>query len=276
MFFHGNRRERLFEGHAVALSLHRLLHRATGAPKFVTEADLRAEFRLGPSTTIILTGTDQDPPLERWWKYGEDARRESIANLRQLGVGVVTVPNYSLFADAPRWDDMHSMKRIALVHAEFLQGGVAAALHVNARSDRDIERWTDFVERRPEVTHLAYEFTTGPGRAGRCEVHAQWLAKLARRVGRPLTLIVRGGVEILPVLAEAYASVVVVETSAFMKAMKRQRAVVSGNDGLRWERVPTAANAPLDDLMEHNVRMATDAIRLLGAPLIEAQGAAAA
>ena len=142
---------------------------------------------------------------------------------------------------------------------------MAAALHINARSGRDIERWIAFVAQRPEITHLAYEFTTGAGRAERSAVHAGWLAKLARQVGRPMTLIVRGGVEILPILTEAYASVAVVETSAFMKAMKRQRAVVSGNAGLRWEHVPTAANADLDDLVEHNVRLATDNIRLSNA-----------
>jgi len=259
--YHGNNRERLYGGPAVALSLYRVLRRATGEPRFVTESELRAEFRLSPDTVIILTGTDQDPPLERWWRYGV-RRPEIIATLRRLGVKIVTTPNYSLFANSPRWDDMHSMKRIALVNSEFLLAGLASALHVNARSDTDVQRWIRFVSDREEISHLAYEFTTGSGRAERREIHAHWLSKIAKSAGRPLTLIVRGGTEVLPILAEAFHSLIVLETSAFMKTMKRRRAVVDGNAGLSWEHVPTAADSPLDDVFEHNVRHCVDCVRL--------------
>jgi hypothetical protein len=34
-------------------------------------------------------------------------------------------------------DDLHSIKRIALVHSEFLDEGLPAALHVNGRSEAD-------------------------------------------------------------------------------------------------------------------------------------------
>lgn len=53
---------------------------------------------------------------------------------------MVTTPNYSLSIDQPRWDDLHSLKRIAIVHEEFLNEGLPAALHVNARTDKDWER----------------------------------------------------------------------------------------------------------------------------------------
>jgi hypothetical protein len=54
---------------------------------------------------------------------------------------MATTPNYSLFVDRPRWDDLHAMKRIAIVHGEFLEAGMPGALHVNGRTDRDFERW---------------------------------------------------------------------------------------------------------------------------------------
>jgi hypothetical protein len=264
LLFHGNRRERLFEGPAVALSFHRLLHRDSGAPRFASARELRAAFGLAEGANIVLSGTDQDPPLERWWRFGAD-RPSIIAALRGLGISLVTAPNYSLFADAPRWDDMHSMKRIALVTAEFLAGGLPAALHVNSRSERDAERWSEFVASRPEVTHLAYEFTTGAGRAGRDKLHAHWLAHIAGHAGRPLTLVVRGGSDVLPALSASFAELVIIESSAFMKTMKRQKAVLAGNASLRWEHVPTAADAALDDLLHHNVRLCSDALRHLAA-----------
>ena len=276
MVYHGQRRERLYTGPVVALSLHRLLHRASGEPKFASEAELRAAFGLSPGTKIVLTGTDQDPPLERWWAYGAERRAAAIAALRELGVSLVTTPNYSLFVDTPRWDDLHSMKRIALVNSEFLNGGLASALHVNARTDTDIDRWAVFVEPREEINWIAYEFTTGSARVERQEIHARWLARLAGRTSRPLKLIVRGGVEILPILIDAYEEVTVIETSAFMKALKRQRAILSGNAGLAWESLPTEAGAPVDDMFEHNVRLTTEAIELLSAPPLSKTGAAAA
>ncbi|MGH6985548.1 MAG: hypothetical protein ACRED9_01750 [Caulobacteraceae bacterium] len=276
LLFHGNRRERLYGGAAVALSLHRLLHRQTGVPKFATAAALRAEYRLSAETIIILTGTDQDPPLERWWKYGTE-RASTIAALLSLDVSLVTTPNYSLFANAPRWDDLHSMKRIALINSEFLGCGLPAALHVNARAERDAERWVEFVADRSEITHLAYEFTTGSGRMHRSALHAKWLTEIARAAGRPLTLIVRGGFDILPILTEAFASVVIIESSAFMKTMKRQQAVITGNVGLKWEHKPTSADAVLDDLFEHNVRLCSESLRRLAAPtVVGRKGVAAA
>ena len=276
LIYHGQRRERLYTGQAIVLSLHRLLHRATGEPKFASETALRAAFGLSNETKIILTGTDQDPPLERWWAYGAETRAAIIAAIKGLGVSLVTTPNYSLFVNTPRWDDLHSMKRIALVNAEFLAGGVASALHVNARTDTDIDRWAAFVRSREEINCIAYEFTTGSARAERQEIHARWLAKLAAETSRPLRLIVRGGIEILPILTDAFEAVTVVETSAFLKAMKRRRAVVSGNAGLAWEFVPTEAGVPVDDVFEHNVRLTTAAIELMSAPPLSKPCVAAA
>lgn len=163
-----------------------------GASCFADHDALCAAFRIAPGTPIILTGTDEDAPIERWWGLGEDKRRAVIRSLRKA-VAPATTPNYSLFTDAPRWDDLHAIKRIALVHAEFLAEGLPAALHVNGRTDTDFRRWGDYIAARPEVTYLAYEFSTGTGWAGRMEKHAAWLAGLAKAAGRPLALVVRWG-----------------------------------------------------------------------------------
>lgn len=167
------------------------------------------------------------------------------------------------------------MKRIAIVYAEFLEGGLPSALHVNARSDTDIDRWTSFVAERSEITHVAYEFTTGSGRAERRKIHARWLARLGRSVNRALTIVVRGGFEILPILTDAFESVVVLETSTFMKTMKRQRAVIGVKGELTWERAFTATDATLDDLFEHNIEHSL-AWTAQGAPLLETQREVAA
>lgn len=251
MVFHRTSRAGPFISPATALSLYQLFHRRTGHLRYNSRDELLEKFGLAPNTRLVLTGTDQDPPIEGWWKLSEE-RRPIIRKLRDLGIGLATTPNYSLFIDQPRWDDLHAMKRIGLVHEEFQSEGLPTALHVNARTELDVQRWTEYLGNRPEITQIAYEFATGTGWAGRQEVHAQWLAGMARAVGRPLHLIVRGGIDVLPVLADAFTRVSVVETSIFMKTMKRRRAVVDNRGALKWEPALTPAGALLDALLEEN------------------------
>lgn len=271
VIFHGNRRESAVLHRAVALPLYRLFGRRTGTPHYTNHAALCAAFGIASGTTIILTGTDRDRPLERWWGLGEGGRRPIVRALKAAGVGLVTTPNYSLFIDRPRWDDLHAMKRIAIIHQEFLSEGMPAALHVNGRTETDFRRWADYVAARPEVTHIAYEFTTGTGWVGRSELHATWLAGLAAAVGRPLHLVVRGGVEALPKLTPAFARITSLDTSIFMKTMMRQRAVPAGNARLAWRRASTPAGAPVDDLFADNLTMVDHWYADVAAPPIAAK-----
>lgn len=236
----------------VALPLYSLFDRRTGLPRYASHETLCEAFGVKPHSTIVLTGTDRDPPLERWWEFGEERRRRLIQAMKAVGIGLVTTPNYSLFIDRPRWDDLHAIKRIAIIHGEFLREGMPAALHVNGRTESDFRRWAAYLIARPEITHLAYEFTTGTGWAGRQEQHARWLTELAGEVGRPLHLVVRGGLEVLSTLAGAFAGTTVLDTSIFMKTMKRQRAFAKTNAALGWMRSPTERGAPIDGLFADN------------------------
>jgi len=251
MIFHNSRRTEAARLPVAALPLSRMFNRRDGSPRHYSHAGLCQAYGIEPGNLVVLSGTDHDAPIERWWGLGETRRRELIRNLLHIGVAFTTTPNYSLFIDTPRWDDMHAMKRIALVHQEFLSEGLPAALHVNGRTETDFGRWSEYVASRPEITHLAYEFTTGTGWAGRQQQHAEWLCNLAGSVARPLTLVLRGGMEVFPTLAVAFASVTLLDTSSFMKAMMRKRAVLNGTLG--WCSAPTSTGAPVDDLLAHNV-----------------------
>jgi hypothetical protein len=168
-----------------------------------------------------------------------------------MGVSFTTTPNYSLFTDVPRWDDLHAMKRIALVQQEFQSEGLPAGLHVNGRTDTDFRRWTEYLVAHPEISHLAYELTTGTGWTGRQELHARWLCDLAAGVGRPLNLVLRGGIEVAGRLARSFAQVTVLDTTSFFKTMMRQRALLNGH--LDWLPAPTDAGAPVDELLAENL-----------------------
>lgn len=252
VIYHRTGRRALPLSETVALPLYSLFDRRTGLPRYASHDTLCEAFGVKPRSTIVLTGTDRDPPLERWWEFGAERRRTLIQAMKAVGIGLVTTPNYSLFIDRPRWDDLHAIKRIAIIHEEFLREGMPAALHVNGRTESDFRRWAAYLIGRPEITHLAYEFTTGTGWAGRQEQHAQWLTELAGEAGRPLHLVVRGGLEVLPTLAGAFAGTTVLDTSIFMKTMKRQRAYAKTNAALGWMRSPTERGAPVDRLFADN------------------------
>jgi hypothetical protein len=149
---------------------------------------------------------------------------------------------------------MHAMKRIAIVFAEFANGGIACALHPNGRTEKDFERWAEFIAERDEVTMLAYEFITGPGRRARQPWHLTRLAELARQARRDLDIIVRGDPRVIAFLREHYRRVIYIETTAFMKTLKRQRAERHGNNRLRWATAPTGPDESVDDLFVHNLQ----------------------
>lgn len=254
VIFHGSARAARVAPPAAALSLYQMLNRRTGEPKHPSHEALCAAYGIALGTPVVLTGTDRDRPLERWWGLGSDRRRTVIRAAKAAGVVAATTPNFSLFLDRPRWDDLHAMARIAIVHWEFLDEGLPAALHVNGRTEADFQRWTAFLTDRPEITHVAYEFATGTGWAGRREQHAAWLISLAQSVGRPLAIVLRGGADVLPELAKAYARTTVLDTNVFMKTVKRQRAILAG-DGVQpaWRPSPTPPGAPLDGLLADNL-----------------------
>jgi len=256
IFQHGNRRTGDHPPDTIAISLSKLFYRRTGNPKFSSATELRSALKLDPLDRVIVTGTAQDPLIEPWWGIGEQKRRAIIRNLKVLGIELATTPNFSLFTQRPRWDDMHSMKRIALVHSEFLQEGLPCALHVNGRTDRDMERWAEYVRDRDEVSTLAYEFTTGAKWKGRRELHMKWLANIADKASRPLDLIIRGGTASLPELRNHFRSVTLLEATSFMHAMKRKIAIM-GNDGkLKWHSHPTPPGQNVDSIVWTNITAA--------------------
>src|SRR3546814_9774851 len=59
------------------------------------------------------------------------------------------------------------LKRILMATVEMMQAGLPTALHANARTERDFERWGELIAERPEIQYLAFEFATGAGRGER-------------------------------------------------------------------------------------------------------------
>lgn len=266
LIYHGYRRQQKLAVPAAAIKLVQLFDRRDGAARFQDRGALMHQFMLSPETLLLASGVDDDPAIERWWAIGARARREVITSMRRCGIALVTCPNYSLCLDWPRTGDLAAMKRIALCYEEFAEAGQSAALHVNGRTDFDFHRWGKFLAKHPSITHVSYEFTTGAGRQSRRDMHIAWLAELPDRAGRPLDIVVYGDSAVARTLANHYRSVTWIETTSFIKAVHRQKAVRSGNDRLSWDNAPTPESAPIDDLVADNIAETAAWFRLHRSP----------
>jgi hypothetical protein len=213
-----------------------------GRLRFPDGFAMRRAFGLDADTAILLSGIDQDADVEGL----------IIRAMPDFGIAMVTTPNFSLALTEVRPTQMHAMSRIAIAHHEFIAANVPAALHLGAATERDYERWAEFIASRDEITHVAVDFSTGPARAERKDFHLNCLRALASRVDKPLHLIAKGRVDAIVPLARSFAGVTYIDTTAFQKTMRRRRLLIGDNGRLRECAVTTAPDEKLDGLWEEN------------------------
>lgn len=267
-------RNSILKENTIALPLYALFHMGKGEILVRDRSELSKKFLIPANATIVATGVARDAKVEGWWGLAD--RSAIIQGLRALGIAVVTTPNYSLFTDVPRPDNLHAMKRIGLSWVELVQNGVPAALHLNSRTEQDYGRWTSFLQEREEVSAVSFEFGTGAGRPGRIDFHVKQLCKLADEVDRPLILILRGGARYLRQLRLHFHQVVFVDSEGFSRTLKRRRATIDERGRLRWQRIHTAQGEPLDELLAHNVEQVRRArVRLPQGVSMKARSSAA-
>jgi hypothetical protein len=250
LLYHGNRRRAPLACGTVAIPLFKMYGR-TGLPRYASLGDLYEDFHIASGTNIILVGSGQDKNIEKWWGLSQN-RRALIDHFAGLGITLVTSPNFSLFTDVPRYDDLYNIKRIGVAWQEFVAGGVSCALHINARTDRDYDRFAEMIAQRDEITEIVFEFGTGGGWPGRRQFHARHLAELAKATSRPLRLIMVGGSAVLNILAPAFQKLTYIDTVGFMATIHRQQLV---GEKRRIFRVPapTDLGEPVDELLVANV-----------------------
>jgi len=211
-----NRRERL-DAPFITVPLIQLINLDNGELRFQKREELADHFGFSADAKIIFSGVMEDVPLERYWYV---RNRELILALKKLEPILVTSPNFSSFCNAPRWDNMFNLKRIAICWNEFVAAGIPTALHMNARTPHDWQRWTKFIKERPDIRSISFEFATIKG--SRKPWYVRRLLELAKNVDRELQLVIRGGKRYISRLGKIYENVTFLDTDAFMKATMRQ------------------------------------------------------
>jgi len=243
---------------AVAISLYSIIDHRTGLARFASRQELLQRFKIDPGARVILTATDKDRRVENFWHVLR--AKKTAESLRRLRPALVATPNFSMHADTVRHDNLLSMARIVACLEEFAAARLPVAVHVNGRTPHDFLRWIEYLNASPGIYAVSYEMGTMGRSAPRRAWHAEQLIALARGVNRPLTLLIRAGSSHLSELSTAFDQVIALDTSAHMKAKKRQSATSAGGR-LTWEPSPTARGAAIDTLLLHNIRVCRRATR---------------
>lgn len=234
-----------------AIPLRSLFRAKKGNAIDKSRASLATRFAIRPNTNLLVTGVSFEQPIEDYW--GNARSGTFLDELAALQPTLVTTPNFSLFSDTPRNDNLYNMKRIAICWHELANRLIPTALHLNARTDHDWRRWGEFLTGHSEITSVAFEFATGAAPLKRSKWYLRQLVVLADNIGRPLQLIVRGGWSLLPILRNHFNQVVFIATDPLMRARKRRRLVLLPGVKPVWRRVSYIKNDKLDALFLQNV-----------------------
>jgi hypothetical protein len=236
-----------------ALPFTKALRREDGADRARTASELRDSFGVKPRFGWVLTGVQQDTHVERTWRLRQAAA--VLARLKRSGVVMATTPNFSLYLDAPRHDNLHAMKRIAWMWYLLQEAGIPAALHINGRTEHDFMRWAEFARQHPELRAVAFEFLTGTSGVDDIPVYLKRLQRFAREAGRPLWLLVRGHNELRHELAPHFERVIVLDANPYQKTIHRRAGHLTSNGRLRFSKSPTETPKQLTALLRHNLNV---------------------
>ncbi len=248
---HNSAREGVLNFPIIAVPFYRIIDFNKGILRYHDRETLAKKFSIHPNARIIISGVQRDNEIERYWTLAN--RPALLEQLQALDINLITPPNFSVLTGVPRSDNLHAMKRIMIAYAEMMRAGLPTALHVNARTERDYERWTEVIATRGEIKCLSVEFATGAGWGDRIDWHVSRLQTLAATVKRPLRLVMRGGGRKMEILRRSFDKVTIIDTDAFTKTRCRKRAIFTNAGELVWGNYPTEKGAPIDELLQHNI-----------------------
>jgi hypothetical protein len=247
----------------VALHLYQVFRKGPDGGyrcRFANGAQLRARYRLRPDTRIILCGVAIDRRLELFWAHH---RKDEVgAQLAQLGLVGVTVPNFSFFTDVTRYQILRNRKRIVLVTERLSEAGVPVAPHLNALTPRDWEFWFELLRDHPTTSVVALEFQTGLSTLQEGRDALAKVADLQQKLGRLLHPILVGGAKHYLEAQALFSRFTVLDSRPFMEAQARRQLTGDREQGFRWTKFPTEKGEPIDRLFEANLALYPEKLKL--------------
>lgn len=130
----------------VALHLGRVIGDAGAAVTAKHRGDVRAAYGLGPRTRIALEGYVEDRVLEGLWAN----RRTIIGDLAQMDLDVVLAPNFSVWSDAPRFEQLVQIRRAFAMYHEMVEAGLRVIPDVSfSMFEPDGRLWAQWINDQP-------------------------------------------------------------------------------------------------------------------------------
>ena len=253
LIHHGYSRDELLGCPVVALAtsqVFRLDKSGAYRPIADTAESLRIQFRLQPSTRIVLRGTAKDPPLERYWKYRR--RDDAPRMMAGLGLSLVVGPNFSHFLDVPRTDNLFNRKRQLICLGEMAAAGLNPVPHLSAVMPGDWSFWRDYLKSNTSIRQVAVEFQTGNKGGEEGTKAVMRLSHLRDQLGRDIHPILIGGTQFLTRFASEFDDFTLIDSNPFMKGVKR-KAFDASKASRSWDPRPTPPGEPIDPLIAQNI-----------------------
>lgn len=249
---HGYRRVVPLNWPVVALDTYECFRLRSGVytPIARSPEELRAAFRIGNKTQVVMRGTAKDKPLEKYWENRRPSRvpEQIFALVVLAAIG----PNFSHFLGVPRTDNLFNRKRQLICLEEFCVAGVPPIPHLNAVMPGDWRFWREYLSTNSSVRVVAIEFQTGnrTPREGRKALNT--LARIQEDIGRFLHPVLVGGGQFIDFVAERFDKFTLMDSEPFMKAIKR-RAFEPKAGGRSWRESYSLERQPIDNLVLRNI-----------------------
>ena len=252
--YHGFNYARPLDVDWIAIPLHILFRsHADGSmvPIARTPRRLCELFGVRPNTKIILTGVGPDQGIEDFW--GVHQKDNYLPLLRQLGIHLFTVPNYSFFKNAPPPHNRYNRSRILRVTERAVEAGIVSVLHLNALYEDEWKDWETLLIQHPEITLVCLEFQTGYTRRIVGDRAFNRLVKLQQTVGRPIHPILIGGARYAAELGKHFASSTIIDAQPFMQTFHRKICTIRHDGSIEWKYQPSKMDELLDARFRGNL-----------------------
>lgn len=268
---HGSNRLKAFDARWVSIPLLSILSfgRRGCDIRFDTRESLCAALKISINSHIILSSVSHDWVIEKFW--ADHRYRNLLPRIAALNFEAMTVPNFSFMLDVPRTNALYNLSRIFRLIERMSDNGITTVPHINASTGGDWEKWERIVASIPNIKMVGVEFQTGLSDQARGIKFLQRLDRLQEATGRRLHPIAAGGAGWMKELSSITDSFTAVDSTPFMKTVKRQAAISFAIGGRpRWHTRRTYEGEALDELLVENVEAHRNfVLRKAGLPVEE-------
>jgi Domain of unknown function (DUF4417) len=129
---------------AYAIGLRRVFSPATGTMfRGLTAGPARQSLGLAPDQQAVLACYGEDPLIEAYWTWRKARRLAEQVAAQEWDL--VLAPNFSVYGNQPRAEQLINMRRSLLAASEFSSAGLAAVPNVYWYRLEDLRRWSEWV-----------------------------------------------------------------------------------------------------------------------------------